>query len=162
MEAVNTLRNVLLDEMAVGVRSTNHLIGKVNDNDWDYRPAINMRTLKELAEHLVAIPEVDLGIMQEKAQEEIQKLEAQYEAIKSQNELGEAMNKGYEALKTYMTSLSDEDFLTKETTAFYLEEGTTQARWLTETVTHIFHHRAQFFNYMKQLGYDINMFDLYL
>ncbi|HEX7063847.1 MAG TPA: DinB family protein [Bacillales bacterium] len=162
MEAVNTLRNVLLDEMEVGIRSTNHLLGKVNEKDWDYRPANNMRTLKELAEHLVSIPEVDLAIMQEKTEGEIKELEAKYEAIKSPDELGEAMNKGYEAYKPYITGLSDEDFLKKETKPFYLDKGSTQARWLTETVTHIFHHRAQFFNYLKQLGYDINMFDLYL
>lgn len=72
------------------------------------------------------------------------------------------MQKGFDAFQTYMTSLSDEDFLTKKTKPFYLDEGMTQSRWLTETLTHIFHHRAQLFNYLKQLGYDVNMFDLYL
>ncbi|WP_371268621.1 DinB family protein [Bacillus licheniformis] len=52
--------------------------------------------------------------------------------------------------------------MTKKTKPFYLDEGMTQSRWLTETLTHIFHHRAQLFNYLKQLGYDVNMFDLYL
>ncbi|WP_327204754.1 DinB family protein [Paenibacillus sp. DMB20] len=28
-------------------------------------------------------------------------------------------------------------------------------------VTHAQHHRAQTFNYMKTLGYEVNMFDLY-
>lgn len=73
-----------------------------------------------------------------------------------------AMEKGYEQFKSFFTSMPDEEFLTKKTTPFYLETGMTQSRWLAETLTHIFHHRAQLFNYLKQLGYHINMFDLYI
>ncbi|MFC3781910.1 DinB family protein [Bacillus chungangensis] len=38
----------------------------------------------------------------------------------------------------------------------------TQARWLTETVTHLFHHRTQFFTYLKQTGRDVSMDNLYV
>ncbi|WP_370733829.1 DinB family protein [Paenibacillus dakarensis] len=36
-----------------------------------------------------------------------------------------------------------------------------QAKWLIEIVTHAQHHRAQMFNYLKTLGYQVSMFDLY-
>ncbi|MDI5790942.1 hypothetical protein PO124_28610 [Bacillus licheniformis] len=39
---------------------------KVKESDWSYRPADRMRSLKELASHLTAIPEADLAIMQER------------------------------------------------------------------------------------------------
>lgn len=162
MDAVNTLRNVLLHEMEVGIRSTSNLLQKVKEADWDYSPSDNVRTLRELVHHLAAIPEVDLAIMKENEQDMIQNLEAKYKKRQSPVEIAEAMNTGYDEFKSYMTSLSDQAFLEKTTKPFYLEQGSTQAAWLTETVTHIFHHRAQFFNYLKQLGYDVNMFDLYV
>lgn len=67
MNAVHTLRDVLLHEMETGIRSTCLLLQKVKETDWSYRPADNMRSLKELADHLIAIPETDLAIMQEKS-----------------------------------------------------------------------------------------------
>jgi uncharacterized damage-inducible protein DinB len=60
--------------------------------------------------------------------------------------------------------LSEEEFLEKVTKPFYFpeeEKGHTQAKWLVEITTHAFHHRGQFFNYLKELGYEVNMFDLY-
>ena len=119
-----------------------------------------MRSLKELASHLTAIPEADLAIMQEKEEDVIARIEKKYGALQSADQMAAAMQKGFDAFQTYMTSLR-RGFLTK-TKPFYLDEGMTQSRWLTETLTHIFHHRAQLFNYLKQLGYDVNMFDLYL
>ncbi|MFT0802847.1 DinB family protein [Bacillus swezeyi] len=162
MNAVHTLRDVLLHEMETGIRSTCLLLQKVKETDWSYRPADNMRSLKELADHLIAIPETDLAIMQEKKQSDITELEKRYGTLQSAEEMTAAMEKGYEQFKSFFTSMPDEEFLTKKTTPFYLETGLTQSRWLAETLTHIFHHRAQLFNYLKQLGYHINMFDLYI
>nr|WP_202078060.1 DinB family protein [Caldalkalibacillus salinus] len=160
--AVNTLRDVLLHEMEVGIKSSTNLIKKVKEEHWDYQPADHMNSLRHLMWHLVSIPEVDLTIMQEKGEGDVRTIEGYYKRLETAEDLAEEMYKGFEKLKTYMTSLSDEAFLNKETTAFYSESGHTQATWLTETATHIFHHRAQLFNYMKQLDYDVNMFDLYV
>ncbi|WP_252606685.1 DinB family protein [Bacillus paralicheniformis] len=162
MNQVQALRSDLFHEMETGIRSTCHLLKKVKESDWSYRPADHMRSLKELASHLAAIPEADLAIMQEKEEDVIARIEKKYDALQSADQMAEAMQKGFAAFQTYMTSLSDEEFLTKKTKPFYLDEGMTQSRWLTETLTHVFHHRAQLFNYLKQLGYDVNMFDLYL
>lgn len=162
MNAVDIIRNELLAELETGIRSMEGLLRKVQVKDWEYRPADNMRTLKELAKHIASIPEVDLNLWQEKDENTIQKLEAKYDQLESSAAMIEAMNNGYADYKTFMMSLSDQDFLTKKTKPFYLEEGAIQAHWLVEEVSHFFHHRGQFFNYLKQLGYDINMFDLYV
>ncbi|WP_040979451.1 DinB family protein [Oceanobacillus jeddahense] len=162
MNAVSVLREELLAELELGIRSMEGLLKKVDKKDWDYRPAENMRSLRELARHIVSIPEVDLNLWQEKKQETIQQLESKYEKLESSEEMTEAMNQGLQLYKTYMLSLSDEDFLKKKTKPFYLEKGETQAHWLVEEVSHVFHHRAQFFTYLKQLGYEIDMFDLYV
>jgi uncharacterized damage-inducible protein DinB len=157
---VDVLRNVLFEELEVGVRSTTNLVRKVKSGDWDYRPRENMRTLRELVHHLVMIPEIDLAILRESPEKEVQQIEGR--DLPDAEAMCETMKDGCDHLKDYFMTLSDEDYLTKETRPFYLDKGSTQAKWLTEIVTHTFHHRAQLFNYMKQLGYDINMFDLYV
>lgn len=153
------MRDLLFGELGLGVRTTTALLKKVKESDWDYRPRENMRTLHELAHHLVMIPETDLAILQEKSEEEVQSIESC--ELPDADSMSTAMEQGFEKLKSYFSSLSDQVFLDKETRPFYMDEASTQAKWLTEIVTHTFHHRAQMFNYMKQLGYDINMFDLY-
>lgn len=124
--------------------------------------AASMRSLVELARHLTSIPETDLAILHEAAEEEVRRLEGKYEILDGADALAFAMEKGFETFRNYMLSLSDDAFLTHKTKPFYLQEGKTQAEWLTETLTHIYHHRAQLFQYEKALGYEVNMFDLYL
>lgn len=160
MSDITTMKEVLFHEMQVGVKTSQALVGQIRSEHWDYRPQENMRSLQELAHHLVMIPETDLAIMQEKDQEVVQQIEGR--DLPDTTAMSEAMEQGLGRLKDYFYSLSDPDFLQKETKPFYLETGSTQAKWLVETTTHIFHHRAQLFNYMKQLGYEISMFDLYV
>ncbi|KMK76804.1 DinB family protein [Alkalihalobacillus pseudalcaliphilus] len=162
MNVTELLRIKLLDEIEVGIRSMEGLLKKVEDKDWTYQPAENMRNLQELVKHIVAIPEVDLHIFQEKDEAYIKELERKYDRLETADELILAMKEGFQTYKSFMLSLSEEDFLTKKTTPFYLDEGETQAHWLIEEVSHFFHHRGQFFNYLKQLGYEVNMFDLYV
>lgn len=70
---------------------------------------------------------MDLHLWQEKDQIIIQSLEASYEQLELTEAMIEAMHKGFQQYKTYMVSLSDEDFLTKKTKPFYLENGKIQA-----------------------------------
>lgn len=160
MTAVQELQHQLFEELELIVRTTTNLLAKVKPEDVAFRPQPNMRTLRELAEHLAAIPEVDLLILQEHTAEEVRKLESRFVEMDF-SKLGSAMAEGLELLRQYMTALPEEDFLHKKTTPFYLEHGTVQAKWLIEVVTHAQHHRGQLFTYLKQQGYDVSMFDLY-
>lgn len=161
MSEVFTLKEMLYKELDLAVRTTRGLLSKIKSDQWEYRPRENMRTLQELAHHLVLVPITDLAILQEKSQEEVAQYYREIEHLRDGEELGRLMEKGSAALKAYMDGLSEEDFLHKKTTAFYMEYGTEQAKWLIEIVTHIFHHRSQLFTYLKQLGHEVNMFDLY-
>ncbi|MBS4174609.1 DinB family protein [Bacillus sp. FJAT-49736] len=157
------MKEVLFSEWDVAVRTISNLLTKVQEKDWDYRPQKNMRTLLELANHLVQIPTVDLAIGQEKKEQEIRDLENKLQSGNA-NGLTEVLKNGYKDFKVYYDSLSENDFFDKVSKPFYFGEnmqGHSQAKWLAESTTHIFHHRAQFFNYLKELGYEVNMFDLY-
>ncbi|UFJ42591.1 DinB family protein [Brevibacillus humidisoli] len=161
MSAVNEMKQMLFEELALIVRTSANLIRKVKPEEWNYRPVKEMRTLQELTEHLVAIPTVDLLILQEGSQVQVRQLESQFSAVDEAEQWIAAMERGVGELRAYMDSLSHDEFLHKMTTPFYLDHGTAQAKWLIEIVTHMQHHRAQLFTYMKQLGHEINMFDLY-
>lgn len=159
--AAAELKQMLFEELELIVRTASNLIIRISPEDLDFRPAANMRSLQELAIHLVSVPYVDLLILQENAEPVIREAEQGIEAEGSPEGWVNRMKSGAASLKTYMESLSEEDFLHRTTRPFYLEHGTAQAKWLIEIVTHAQHHRAQLFTYLKIKGYDVSMFDLY-
>jgi uncharacterized damage-inducible protein DinB len=161
MSAVFTIRDHLLHELEHGVRTSVGLVNRITPEQWEYRPKENMRTLLELTHHLVMIPATDLAILQEKQGPEFDRIEGDVQTITDPQQLAGFMQQTYETLKDYMLSLSEDDFLNKSTKPFYADQGSVQVKWLIEIVTHVFHHRAQLFNYLKELGHDINMFVLY-
>jgi len=161
MSGVMTIRDHLLDELDLAVRTSSALITRISPEQWDYRPADNMRTLLELVHHLVSIPASDLAIMQEKTQEEVQDVEGRISQLTDPGQLAEQFRLNYQTFQAYITSLSEDELLHKSTKAFYLEHGMVQSKWLIEIVTHSFHHRSQLYNYLKQLGHDLNFFMLY-
>jgi uncharacterized damage-inducible protein DinB len=160
MTAVQELQHMLFEELELIVRTTTNLLAKVKPEDHEFRPQPNMRTLRELAEHLAAIPAVDLLILTEHSAEEVRVLENRF-AETNFNRLGDTMAEELETLRQYIAALSEDDFLHKKTKPFYLEHGTAQAKWLIEIVTHTHHHRGQLFTYLKIQGYDVSMSDLY-
>ncbi|RXZ79717.1 DinB family protein [Paenibacillaceae bacterium] len=161
-EAIKEVKTLLFAELAHIAQTSAKLIRKITPEHWNYRPRDNMRSLQELVHHLVSIPAVDLLILQERAEQDIHKLEATIAAADhDQEKLINWMESGMQDLKHYMAELSDDDFLHKQTKPFYLDHGSAQAKWLIEIVTHTQHHRAQLFQYLKEQGYEVNMFDLY-
>jgi len=158
-----SLKEHLFHELELGVRTTSRLLARVEPAQWAFRPTERMRSLQELAEHLAALPAVDLLIAREGTEQDVRRLEAEYEAIGTDAAaLAEAMRRGAEQAREYYGAMSDATFLTKETKPFYLDRRQPQAQWLVETTTHLFHHRAQLFQYLKQLGHKVNMMDLYV
>jgi uncharacterized damage-inducible protein DinB len=158
---VMEVRNHLLHELELAVRTSGSLIGRIQPEQWSYQPKENMRNLLQLVQHLVGIPATDLAIMQEKTQSEIEQIEKEIDAIQTPDELIQRFETHYRAFQTYMMGLSEEELLHKSTKAFYSEHGSVQIKWLIETVTHSFHHRSQLYNYLKQIGHDIEFFVLY-
>ncbi|TFB21779.1 DinB family protein [Filobacillus milosensis] len=162
MPHIQEIQEEIFHEMEVAIRSTQNLLFKVREEDWEFRPHENMRSLRDLANHLIAIPAIDLYIMKEEPHEKIKELEEKYNKLTNAEDMSVAFEDGYNKLKEYMQTLSDDNFLHMKTKAFYMEKGQSQAQWLIEIMTHMFHHRAQVFNYLKQLEYDVSMFDLYV
>ncbi len=163
MNSIKAVTNMLFDELELAVKTTTNLLLKIEDKQWGFRPTKNMRSLEELVHHLIAIPRSDLTcLMLEKSMEEYEKVEKEIAEVNDREKLGEMMKENLSVLKNYVNSLSEDELLNKKTKPFYYEQGGhVQIKWLMEIVTHTYHHRAQLFNYLKQLNHPVNMFDLY-
>ncbi|WP_235281611.1 DinB family protein [Thermoactinomyces daqus] len=158
--ATNPIRQMLLEELDLLVRTTHRLIDQIEEDDWSFRPHESMRTLQELATHLVQIPATDLAILQENDEIAIRKLEKNL-TPKTREDYHRILTKGFAELTAYMDSLSEDFFIHRKTRAYYNQQPVTQAKWLIEIITHMAHHRAQLFNYLKELKRDVTMYSLY-
>ncbi|OWA35458.1 damage-inducible protein DinB [Saccharibacillus sp. O16] len=156
------IRDHLLNELETGVRTTEALVRRIRLEDWDYRPQDNMRSLPELVHHLVMVPRSDLAIMQEASAEEVGSIESSLGAERDPEKLAAVMRESFELYKAHIISLSAEDLLNRVTKAFYAESGHKQIQWQIETLTHLFHHRSQLYNYLKQLGHELHFSMLYM
>jgi Uncharacterized protein conserved in bacteria len=161
MSGVMQIRDHLLDELELAVRTSENLIKRIRPDEWGYQPRENMRTLLELVHHLVSVPASDLAILQEKPQPEVAQVENRVADVTDPEQLVQEFRRNVDALRQYFVSLGEEDLLQKSTKAFYLEHGTVQIKWLIEIVTHLFHHRSQLYNYLKQSGHELHFVMLY-
>ncbi len=161
MSGVMHIRDHLLEELELSVRTSEALILRIKPEEWAYQPQENMRNLLQLVHHLVSIPASDLAILQESTQQEVEKIETSVAEMTDPEELANRFHSNYEALKQYMITLTEDELLNKSTQAFYLEQGSVQIKWLIEIVTHTFHHRSQLYNYLKQQGHELQFFMLY-
>lgn len=132
MKELTQVQTNLFEEMELAVRTSVQLMAKVQIEHLSFRPHENMRTLQELIEHLASIPAVDLLILQENKEEQIRSLESEYTVDLGMEALGEKLWAGMNSVSGYMEQLSDDDFLNKKTAPFYLEHGTSQAKWLID------------------------------
>lgn len=162
-QAIVHIRDLLFDEMELAVSTSCALFAKIAEDQWDYRPLEGMRSLIELARHLAVVPKQELAILQEQSKEEVRRMVgASIATLRDADTLSNAMRSGVQALKSYMTSLDEADFLYRETAPFFAKhQPAAQVKWLIEITTHLYHHRGQMFTYMKQIGIPVSMFDLY-
>jgi len=159
-----TTKGLLLRELEWITGNVSRLLALVKPDDLDFRPNEKVRSLRELGHHLAQIPAVDLAIMRGLKQEEIHAEEDRLTREAEERALPAGwvgvLGGGAKDLGRFMETLSMHDFEAGSGSAFY---GRTQtyAQWLLETITHLYHHRAQFFGYLKQLGYDVASRNLY-
>lgn len=154
-----TGRGLLLDELEWISGNCCRLLGMAKPEHKDWRPQEGVRTLSELANHLAQIPSVDLRIMKGDSEQEIKDLELKLKRDKPQ-EWCEEMRNGVTTLRHFMETLSLDDYENGSGTAFY-GRSQTHANWLLEVVTHLYHHRAQLFMYLKLNGYKVDTSTLY-
>jgi uncharacterized damage-inducible protein DinB len=154
-----TGRGLLLAELERIARNCCQILRLARPDDYQFSPGRGMRTLFECCNHLAQIPLVDLRILRGAKQDEVRELEESLnrEDVEAWCEL---LREGNSEVRRFMETLTFDAYENGSGTAFY---GRTQthAQWLLEIVTHMYHHRAQVFLYLKLLGYPVDTRTLY-
>jgi uncharacterized damage-inducible protein DinB len=139
--------------------SMEELFAQIQPEHTEWRPRENMRSMLELANHLAQVPTVDLKIMQQGTEQEVRALEVSLHRS-NPAELIHVWRSGLGAVVEFYGTLTPEQFDQQMGTAFY-GHSAPLSEWLLEIMTHSFHHRAQLFTYLKQVGRPVDMFTLY-
>lgn len=140
--------------------SLEELFAQIQPEHLEWRPRENMRSVLELANHLAQVPGIDLTILQGATQQEVRALEASLHRS-NPAELIHVWRSGLGAVAEFYGGLTPEQFEQQTGTAFY-GHSAPLSEWLLEIITHAYHHRAQLFTYLKQLGRPVDMFTLYV
>lgn len=154
-----TGRGLLLNELERVAANSCRLFALIKPEHLGYRPREGMRSLAELGNHLAQVPTVDLRLLQGDDEGQIVELEKQLKR-EAPEEWIALLKEGAAELSRFIERLSINEFENGSGTAYY---GRTQthAQWLLEIITHLYHHRAQLFMYLKLNGYPVNTRTLY-
>ncbi len=150
----------LFSELDALRRSLARLLPELPPKAEDWRPRENMRSLWELAHHLVQIPATDTLIAKEAAQAQVRALEAELSA-QTPEALLAIYDRGVQDARRHFGPMSPADFEGKLTKAFYGHSMPAKG-WLMEIVTHTYHHRAMLFTCLKIHGRPVDMSYLYV
>jgi uncharacterized damage-inducible protein DinB len=154
-----TGRALLLSELERITANVARMLALVKPEHHAFRPQGNMRTLLEVANHLAQIPAIDLRILRGDKEQEITRRESELHR-ETGDELCEVLREGAHDFAAYYERLTFDDYENGSGTA-YFGRTQTHAEWLLEAITHMYHHRAQLFMYLKLNGYEVNTRTLY-
>jgi hypothetical protein len=141
-------------------RSLAKLLPELPPRGQDWRPREGMRSVWELATHLVQVPAVDVLISREGSIEEVHALEQALTADTPEGLLA-LFDTGVETARSRFGAMSPEAFEGTVTRAFYGHAMPAKG-WLLEIVTHLHHHRAMLHTYLKIMGRPVDMSYLYV
>ena len=154
-----TGRSLLLTELERIAANVGRMLAQLKPEHYGYSPHDGMRTLLELANHLAQIPAMDLRLLRGDKEPELARREEEL-TRESTAELGDVLREGVKDMAAYFEHLSFDDYENGSGTA-YFGRTQTNAQWLLEVITHMYHHRAQLFMYMKLTGYPVDTRTLY-
>lgn len=130
----------VIHQLKISVSSVIQIIDGLSNDDLNFRPIENKKSIGELVKHLCELIDADLLISNGATKEEMNRY---YESVKclTIDDMKSILLKGMDHLvKKY--NLYNEDDL-KETVSSYWGVEYTRFEWLLEILVHFTHHRAQ-------------------
>lgn len=160
---VGILSEALLEMFERESALARFVLSEIEPKHLDFRPLDNMRSLRELANHLAQIPSIDIAFYTK----EIENFEAaqimEHKLWKDDiPEILSVFDKGTQLMKTRLSGLSDEEFQEKKLKAFY-ESGPDNnwIHYLSEIICHIVMHKMQVWMYLRLQGAPVSMWTYY-
>ncbi|TXT53965.1 MAG: hypothetical protein BAJATHORv1_100050 [Candidatus Thorarchaeota archaeon] len=157
------LAEILIESIETEISQARVVLEKAKEVDLDFSPGYGLKSLKDLANHLVQIPKMDRRIftMDIKKAEEAQELEKKLKRDSIHGML-EVLDSGTEELVEFFKDASHSELLEKKITPFYMKDvKESLAHYLQEMATHIAMHKMQVWMYLKLAGKDVDMMTYY-
>jgi uncharacterized damage-inducible protein DinB len=126
-------------------------------NDW--RPAPGFHTLFELGCHLCALPSMSAALLGGETDEEILAWDKPLDEGDA-GDLRDLLDAGIFHLREVVKRLPDEEFAVQQVHTPW-GPPVTPAQHLLDLVTHMYHHRGQLHNYLRELGCAVSTQTLY-
>jgi uncharacterized damage-inducible protein DinB len=152
-------REQLLHQLSSVTHSVTTLFRLAPIHRLDFRPAPGVRSLLELGNHFAAVPLVDLAVLQGNPNQVTETIEETLHGAGPADWI-EIFERGSRAIAQYFERLTEDEFETKLTRAWY---GTAkeQSVWLLEVICHVYHHRGQMYAYLRMLNVKVGVEHLY-
>ncbi len=144
----------VIHQLRISVDSVIHMIDCLSDDDFNYRPIVNKKSIGELVQHLCELIEADLLISSGATKLEMEEF---YESVKCHTivDLKALLLNGREQLNKIYKLYNEEELMQKMSSYWGVEY--TRFEWLLEILVHFTHHRAQLHTLIVMKNGDIRV-----
>jgi uncharacterized damage-inducible protein DinB len=151
-------RELLLGQLDFLHRNLGHYLQAVPADRFEWRPAPDFFTLRDLAAHLCGLPAKQHAILTGVTGPALDALDVP--AAASLSDLRRLLDDGMAAISAYYRDLTPAAYSTSTIQNPYAGPMTPE-QMLLDLVTHLFHHRGQLHNYLRALGAGVDTGTLY-
>ncbi|MEE6452028.1 DinB family protein [Gottfriedia acidiceleris] len=130
------------------------MIDLINEEDLNFQPIEDKKSIGELVQHLCELIGADMEIMSGASQEMMVHYYTLVEC-KSLVEMKSLLQKNFHELKEFYLNMNENDLVAKTTSYWGLQYS--RFEWLLEILVHFTHHRAQLHMLLVQKKGDINI-----
>ncbi|MEH7454344.1 DinB family protein [Gottfriedia acidiceleris] len=130
------------------------MIDLINEDDLNFRPVEDKKSIGELVQHLCELIGADMEIISGVNQEMMVNY---YTGVKCKSlvDMKSLLQKNFHELKEFYFNLKEIDLVEKTTSYWGLQYS--KFEWLLEILVHFTHHRAQLHMLLVQKKGDINI-----
>jgi uncharacterized damage-inducible protein DinB len=144
----------VIHQLSLCVKSVLEMIDLINEEDLNFRPVKDKKSIGELVQHLCELIGADMEIMSGVSQEMMVNYYIEVEC-KSLVEMKSLLQKNFHELKEFYFNMKEKDLVEKTTSYWGLQYS--KFEWLLEILVHFTHHRAQLHMLLVQKKGDINI-----
>lgn len=155
-------KELLLKELHFLKDNMSHYILMYEEDLADWTPHNNLRSLFSLVNHISGIPMMTAAILEQLPDECIFPLDEPFmvQHIDTPG-LYHFFLDGFKKLETFVNAIPNDEFNTK-LIRHPFGEKVTPAKVTFDAITHLYHHRGQLHNYLKELGHLISTDTLFI
>ncbi|PEL10547.1 DinB family protein [Bacillus sp. AFS017336] len=144
----------VINQLCLSVKTVFEMLELITEEDLNFRPIDDKKSIGELAQHLCELIGADLKIMSGVSQEAMVVYYSEVQCT-SLIEMKKLLQKNFHDLKENYLKMNGQDLFEEVTS--YWELKYSKFEWLLEILVHFTHHRAQLHTLLVQKKGKINI-----